>query len=257
MLYISPFVTVYCCVLAAILGACMSSFIACMCWRIAHGESVLRGRSHCDRCGHTLGMRDLFPIFSYIFSGGKCRYCGAKLSAGHLVGETSGAVLFVAVLLKFDITLTTLWMLLFICILLCCSFSEINSFTIPNAFIIAGIVLRGVSLLFCTDKKSEAVNALIGGALPAAVLVISLILGKILKKNVFAKGDMELWLVTGLFLGWEKNLLCLVLACLFGALLTVAASKKRFLLGTLISGGAAVALIFGDRMINVLLNIIK
>lgn len=161
MLYISPFITVYCCVLAALLGACMSSFIACMCWRIAHGESVLRGRSHCDYCGHTLGVRDLFPIFSYIFSGGKCRYCGAKLSFGHLAGELLGAVLFVAVLLKFDITLTTLTMLLFICILLACSFSDLNGCKIPNGFIIAGIVLRAVSLLFCEDKAAEATDALL------------------------------------------------------------------------------------------------
>lgn len=253
MLYISPFITVYCCVLAALLGACMSSFIACMCWRIAHGESVLRGRSHCDYCGHTLGVRDLFPIFSYIFSGGKCRYCGAKLSFGHLAGEILGAVLFVAVLLKFDITLTTLTMLLFICILLACSFSDLNGCKIPNGFIIAGIVLRAVSLLFCEDKAAEATDALLGGfAISAAVLFVSFILGKILRRAVLCEGGIKLLFVTGLFLGWEKNLLCLIVACLFGVIFVLAAKKREFPLAPFISGGAVVALIFGDAIINII-----
>ena len=51
MLYADPFLTVYCCLLAALLGACMGSFLNCAAWRIVHGESVLRGRSHCDACG--------------------------------------------------------------------------------------------------------------------------------------------------------------------------------------------------------------
>ncbi|MFR5385711.1 MAG: prepilin peptidase [Oscillospiraceae bacterium] len=56
MLYADPFLTVYCCLLAALLGACMGSFLNCAAWRIVHGESVLRGRSHCDACGHVLAV---------------------------------------------------------------------------------------------------------------------------------------------------------------------------------------------------------
>ena len=66
MLHLIPFLTVYCCVLAAVFGACMASFLNCMAWRVVHGESVLRGRSHCDACGHVLGARDLVPIVSYL-----------------------------------------------------------------------------------------------------------------------------------------------------------------------------------------------
>ena len=51
MLYAAPVITVYCVVLAVILGACMGSFLNCWAWRIVHGESVAKGRSHCDACG--------------------------------------------------------------------------------------------------------------------------------------------------------------------------------------------------------------
>ena len=108
MLRLSPFITVYCCAVAALLGACTGSFLACLAWRTVHGESVLRGRSHCDVCGHVLGVRDLVPVFSYLLSGGKCRYCGAKLSARHVWGELISAAVFVSLLLQNDISLQTL-----------------------------------------------------------------------------------------------------------------------------------------------------
>lgn len=33
--------------IAAVLGACLGSFVNCLAWRLANGESVLAGRSHC------------------------------------------------------------------------------------------------------------------------------------------------------------------------------------------------------------------
>lgn len=61
MLYLSPALTVYCCALALALGGCMGSFLNCMAWRVVHGESVWKGRSHCDVCGHVLGPVILSP----------------------------------------------------------------------------------------------------------------------------------------------------------------------------------------------------
>ena len=122
MLRLSPFITVYCCAVAALLGACTGSFLACLAWRTVHGESVLRGRSHCDVCGHVLGVRDLVPVFSYLLSGGKCRYCGAKLSARHVWGELISAAVFVSLLLQYDISLQTLEAWLLACVLLACTF---------------------------------------------------------------------------------------------------------------------------------------
>ena len=64
MLHITPFLIIYSTVMFFLLGTVMASFLACMGWRMCKGESVLRGRSHCDTCGHALGARDLIPILS-------------------------------------------------------------------------------------------------------------------------------------------------------------------------------------------------
>ena len=69
-------------------------------WRIVHGESVLRGRSHCDACGHVLAVRDLIPVVSYLAATGAAAivgpsspgvtFCRGRLGAG--VRDAAGGV---------------------------------------------------------------------------------------------------------------------------------------------------------------------
>ena len=145
MLRLSLPITVYCCAMAALLGACMGSFLNCLAWRTIHGESVLHGRSHCDVCGHVLGVRDLVPVLSYVCSGGKCRYCGAKLSARHMWGELAGGAMFVSALLKYDISLQVLEAWLLACVLLACAFADLERYIIPDRFLLFG---AGVFIVF-------------------------------------------------------------------------------------------------------------
>ena len=163
MLYAAPAITVYSCCIAALLGACMGSFLNCAAWRIVHGESVLRGRSHCDVCGHVLSPRDLVPVFSYVFSHGRCRYCGAKLSPRHAVGEAVAALVFVSLLLRYDISLRTLEAWAVACLLLACAFADLEGYIIPDRFIAVGVVLFIVTLFFVPDPGKRALDGLIGG----------------------------------------------------------------------------------------------
>ena len=64
-----------------ILGCALGSFTDCLAGRMLNGTSVLKGRSHCDACGHVLGVLDLVPLFSRLCLRGRCRYCGAKIPA--------------------------------------------------------------------------------------------------------------------------------------------------------------------------------
>ena len=64
MLHLTPAVTAYILTLSALLGLVLGSFSNCAAWRMAHGESVAKGRSHCGACGHTLSPRELIPVVS-------------------------------------------------------------------------------------------------------------------------------------------------------------------------------------------------
>jgi len=163
MLWVSPALTVYICVLTGILGACMGSFLNCMAWRIVHGESVLHGRSHCDVCGHVLGAGDLIPVLSYIMHKGRCKYCGAKLSAGHVFAEVLTALTFLLLVLKYDISLQALEYILLACLLLAAAFTDLEGYMIPDRFIVTGIVVRVVFLFLQGNVLENLMDALLGG----------------------------------------------------------------------------------------------
>ncbi len=52
----------------------------------------LRGRSRCEHCGTTLGLRDLVPIASWLLARGRCRYCGAPIDPAELGVELAALV---------------------------------------------------------------------------------------------------------------------------------------------------------------------
>lgn len=60
-------------------------------------KSVLRWRSECPHCHHTLIRKDLFPVLSWLFTGGKCRYCHTKISFRYLLLEIGNGLLFAAI----------------------------------------------------------------------------------------------------------------------------------------------------------------
>ena len=257
MLYISPGFTVYFCALAFLLGACMGSFLNCMAWRIVHGESVLRGRSHCDVCGHVLTAGDLVPIVSYLVHRGRCRWCGAKLSARHVWAEGLTGAAFVLILLRFDLSLQALGALTLACVLLAGALADLEGYIIPDRFIVAGVTAR-IPFFFFENWRRTLPDALLGGfAVGGGLLAFVLLYEKLRGVEAMGGGDLKLLFVTGLWLGWAKNLLCLLLACILGIAFGLATQKRRaaqenaklFPWGPSICAAGIVTMLAGDAVI--------
>ncbi|WPJ90802.1 prepilin peptidase [Facklamia hominis] len=86
--------------LIAYFGAILGSFLFCM---FSHRNSfdwLLKNRSTCDHCHHTLGIYDLWPVISYITNQGKCRYCRFPISIHYFYTELFAGILF---LILFDL----------------------------------------------------------------------------------------------------------------------------------------------------------
>lgn len=118
MLYLSPPLTVCLLFFALTLGAVMGSFLNCAAWRLVHKESLIRGRSHCALCGHTLGAADLIPVFSFLALKGRCRYCGKPISWRYPAVEAVCALTYCTLLLRFDVSLPCLRFLILLSLLL-------------------------------------------------------------------------------------------------------------------------------------------
>ena len=246
---------IYCCALAFALGAVFGSFLNCAAWRIAHGESFLRGRSHCTTCGHALGVRDLVPILSWLFQRGRCRYCGAKISVRYPLTELAFAVLTVLCLLRFDLTVLCLRNWIFLCCLFCLSLVDLECLTIPDGCLLTAVGAWVLALPFLRPGWAEILRHVLAGlAFGGGILLVSILMDKLLGKESLGGGDVKLFAVVGLYLGFVSTLFCVMLSCVFGllfALLLNRGGKGRAIpFGPSISAAAAFMLLYGQGLVQ-------
>ncbi|MDO5702044.1 MAG: prepilin peptidase [Lachnospiraceae bacterium] len=248
------------CVLAAALGTIFASFIGCAAWRITRGESFLTGRSRCDACGHVLGAADLIPIISYIALGGKCRYCGAKIPPRCVWTEVLLGASFAALVLRFGVSGETLrYMGLFV-ILLGLSLVDLDTFRIPDGFILAGIIWWAVTIPLCMGLAGDGnlfvktgthlPSGLLGGFIIAGgMLALVLIFDKVSGKETMGGGDIQLFFVSGLYLGPAVGFFNVILSCVTGLLFVAVTKQRRIPFGPSISLATAISIFVGPAVV--------
>ena len=220
------------CVLA-VLGLCMGSFLNCLAWRMTHGESVLRGRSHCTTCGHVLAARDLVPVLSWAVSRGRCRYCGAHVSARYPATELLCGVVYVSVYVRYGLSLQTVELIAFASVLLVLSLTDLDDYIIPNATIVAAIAIRVAYLaaLFVwgdLDLLPALGRSLANGlAVALPVLVLALVMDRVLGRESLGGGDVKLLFVAGMYFGWQQCLFLVIVACATGIVVGMAGMRQQ------------------------------
>ncbi len=249
-------IAIYVCFLAFVLGTVFGSFLNCAAWRTARGESFLKGRSRCTACGHELSALDLVPVLSWVFLKGRCRYCGAKISARYPLTELAFGVLTLLCLLRFDITVLCLRNWVFLCCLFFLSLVDLEIQEIPDGSLIAAAAAWAVTLpLLHTGLKDAGMRLLAGFAFGAAMLLISLLMDRLLKKESLGGGDIKLFFVTGLYLGFVGTLFAVMAACVLGLLIAFALFRgdlkgRAFPFGPAIALASAFMLLAGDGLVN-------
>jgi len=87
-----------------LLGACIGSFITLATYRLPLDETIGMTRSRCPKCEAVLGVRDLFPIFSWLAGGGRCRHCNTKVSFRYPLTEIACAASGVLAAMHYGLT---------------------------------------------------------------------------------------------------------------------------------------------------------
>ncbi|MGI6032205.1 MAG: prepilin peptidase [Coriobacteriales bacterium] len=233
-LFASPALCAYVLFVTAVLGLVMGSFINCAAWRSVRGQSFLKGRSHCATCGHVLSARDLVPVFSWVFSKGRCRYCGQKISVRYPLTELCLALVYVSIVLRYDLTLESVEMLVFASLLFAVALIDLDSFTVPNGLLVAAVLDRLLYLLvvwLCDMSESGAVlDSLVLSLVSALVvgfvlLLFVLLMDRVLKRPSMGGGDVKLLALAAFFFGWQQSLYLIVIACVFGIVFGLIAGR--------------------------------
>ena len=224
-LSISAFVVV----LAFVLGACIGSFVNCASLRRGTGESVLRGRSHCPECGKQLSAFELVPVISWLVQKGACRHCKKPLSLRYPATEIVLGLVFALLVWRYGVTAQFVELVAFASVLLYCSLVDLDSWTIPNAAIVAAIAIRVAyiavaGLAFEGDAVSLLLHSLIGGfAIGIPLLIVVLVADRVLGRDSMGGGDLKLFFVAGLYFGWQQCLFLVIVACVVGIVMAFVA----------------------------------
>ena len=255
-IYISRGILLYCGAVACVLGAVFGSFLNCAAWRIAHGESFLRGHSHCPACGHALGARDLVPVLSWLAQRGRCRYCGEKISARYPLTELAFAALTLLCLLRFDLTVLCLRNWIFLCCLFCLSLVDLEIYTIPDGCLLTAMAAWLAALPFLRPGLWEIGRSLLAGlCFGGGILLLSLLMDRVLGKESLGGGDVKLFAVAGVYLGFAGTLFAMLLSCILGLLFALVQKKRgnggrAIPFGPSISLASAVMLLWGQGLIQ-------
>ena len=265
--------------LAALLGGVIGSFLNVCIVRWPDGESVVRPRSRCPRCGSGVQARDNVPVLSWLLLRGRCRGCGAPISPLYPAVELATALGWVAAVAAFGVTFDALRVAVFGTVLLGIATTDARRFVIPDGFtvflfawvFVTAIAARtpgGVTLF------APPYEALVGACTGAGAIAIIGWFGELaFKKEAMGFGDVTMMAAVGAALGPERALLTVIVGACVGAVASLAVlaplawvshrqrvaaggagSDAGFELppvpfGVFLAPAALLTLLFGDRMI--------
>ena len=223
-------------------GLFIGSFVNCIAQRILLSQSWTISKSRCDHCGHTLGPTDLIPILSYVVQKGRCRYCHEKISIRYpLIELLSGSMFILLYYSHSHIDAYLIRNLILASVLLGLSLVDMDSFTIPDGFIITGIINWIVSVFLVSDQKSYIIKGISGAMVIAGSLyLLTFIMNRILHKESMGGGDIKLIFMLGLYFGAYYSIWILMIACLFALVFVLVTQKKMIPFGPFLSLSAIV-----------------
>ena len=188
-------------ILTFILGAVIGSFLNVVIIRIPRHEPIsgTHNRSHCMSCGKQLSNIDLIPIFSYIFLGGKCRFCKAKISPRYWIVELLTALVFTLCVIRLGLSVSLLISFVLAGALIAASGIDIDTMEIPYRFSII-IAALGViaTIISAVTGDMPWYDHLIGAAAVSVPFALLAMFG------AMGGGDVQLMAAAGLLLGWKN-----------------------------------------------------
>jgi leader peptidase (prepilin peptidase)/N-methyltransferase len=225
-------------VVAAVLGACIGSFLNVVAWRLPRQESVVRPRSHCPRCGTTLSWHDNIPVISWLLLRGRCRHCSSGISARYPAVELLCSGLFVAAAAAASTVaapssslpgapalLAGIGGWLLISLLLPMVLIDLDQLWLPEPLCRWGVVLGLVVSAIAGFSQADAIgrSLLLWHLLAASAGLLgfeatSAVAQKLLGKPALGLGDAKLAALLGAWLGLTGLGLSVLLAVFAGAL---------------------------------------
>jgi leader peptidase (prepilin peptidase) / N-methyltransferase len=265
-------------VAAMLVGLCVGSFLNVVIhrlpkmldrnWRVQCAElnnemipdapkyNLVVPRSSCPACGHGISALENVPVLSWLFLGGRCKSCRARISIRYPIVEILGGLLAVVAVIAFGATAKGAAACLLLWTLTALTMIDADTQLLPDDLTLplmwTGLIfnLRG---LF-TPLPSAVIGAVAGYlTLWSIYWLFKLVRGK----EGMGYGDFKLLAALGAWLGWQMLPLIVLLSSVVGAAtgLALIVFKGRnhdvpIPFGPFLATAGAIALFFGPALVN-------
>jgi len=258
-------------------GLCLGSFLNVCIHRLPKGESVVRPRSRCPRCGQAIAAYDNIPLVSYALLGGRCRHCRARISLVYpLVEALTGAALLIAYW-RFGLTPAGLKGALLAAAMIVLFFTDLRDRLLPDRVTLPGMAV-GMIFAFWVPVEDGTAALLAREASPLVLSVADALLGALVgggilfvlgelwyrlrKVEAMGLGDVKMMAMVGLFFGVKLTVLTLLAGSVVGSLVGGAyillarkGAQYELPLGSFLALGALGALFWGEWLVRAYLGL--
>jgi leader peptidase (prepilin peptidase)/N-methyltransferase len=279
-------------IFAGLLGLAFGSFLNVCLSRWPQGESIVKPRSHCRNCDHTLAWWENIPLLSWIALRGRCRKCRAPIGWRYPVVELAVGALWAAtvwrsltatdpftpadwvwlVLVETIAAMALAWLLVALAVLDAENLWLPNFLTIPGT--ILGLVVTIVHEEFASrvDVAPSLLRALLSALVAIAVcagliLLIRWLYQLIRHREGIGLGDAKLMALLAAWLGLPGALLAFGIGAVLGSvaalvILAVPAARlgseswasTKLPLGTFLCIGGIISALWGQPLIGAYLR---
>jgi leader peptidase (prepilin peptidase)/N-methyltransferase len=246
-------------VIFILLGMVIASFLNVCGDRLPAGESLVYPPSHCPACQRRLRVKDLIPVFSYLWLRGRCRYCQATIPRRILWVEVGTGVLFGLIYWRYGLSIELPIALVYSCIFIVILVIDLEHRLILNKIVYPAMAVALLLSIFFSIFSIQSTivpgikEAAIGGGIGFGLfLLVALI-----SRGGMGWGDVKMaaliGLVTGLPLTFVALLMGVILGGLVAGLLLALKIKKRkeaVPFGPFLSVATIVTLLWGSYILD-------
>ena len=238
--------------LIGLLGLLVGSFLNVVIYRLPRGESLLRPASRCPGCGTPIKPWENIPVVSWLILRGRCRSCGASISARYPVIEALTAAAFVGAALTRGVDDDLAVWLPFVAMLIAVAGIDLDHRIIPNKILLpAAIWGLAATIAFRPDNIDDSLIA--GGIAFGALLLTA-----VAYPAGMGMGDVKLAGVMGIYLG-SGVAPAMLAGFLAGSLVGLAiiaregrdARKKGIPFGPFLAFGGLIGVFAGPELVDV------
>lgn len=206
------------------------SYMNVLIYRLPGDMDLSGSRSVCPKCKTVLSPLDLIPVISWIFLGGRCRYCKTRISIQYPLVELTSAIMGVVAYYRYGLSLEALLHYLFMSMCLIIALTDLRAQIIPDRITIPALIAFLFAASFRTSaipqpfsiamKQNPWVNLLMNSLIGIMACGGFLWLLAELSGGKMGGGDIKFMAAVGAYMGWYSGMMVLLLGSIFGIIVT-------------------------------------